>query len=204
MPKRYKNSPITEAACGFTFEPSGTWDATIPGVLYERLRNDGFTKKKPVKNIQTVLTTGQNELQQPVVQQQLLQREHTQLMTEEGKSIVQVGPFFLSVNRLAPYLGWELFSPTIKKALNEYRAVAEPGGLLGVHLQYVNQIVVPHLPIELEYWFNFRYILPVSLENPNTPTTGFIVGVQFPFENARDLLKLQFASGISSNPNEAV
>lgn len=203
MPRRYKNSPILEAACGFHFQPEASWNTTIPGLLYERLRKR-FPNQRQVMDYQAMIAAGQNSARQPVVQQQVLQQTRSQFVREDGKALVQVSPNFLSVNHLAPYPTWNEFSPIVKQGLKEYRKVAAPKGLLGVQLHYLNQIVIPNRIVEIEEWFKFHFVLPEGFGTATLPMNGFLIGAQFPFENARDLLKMELSQGVSEDPNSSV
>ncbi|MGQ0654564.1 MAG: TIGR04255 family protein [Betaproteobacteria bacterium] len=44
MPKKYKNPPIIEAICEFRFSETSPWDLTIPGLIYELVK-DKFPKR---------------------------------------------------------------------------------------------------------------------------------------------------------------
>lgn len=153
---------------------------------------------------QAMIAAGQNSAQQPVVQQQVLQQARNQFVREDGKALVQVSPNFLSVNHLAPYPTWNEFSPMVKQGLKEYRRVAEPKGLLGIQLHYLNQIIIPSRIVGIEDWFNFHFVLPKGFGTATLPMNGFLIGAQFPFRAGQDLLKMELSQGVSEDSNSSV
>lgn len=38
MGRRYKKAPVIEVLCEFRFKPGSSWDLTVPGLVYERIR----------------------------------------------------------------------------------------------------------------------------------------------------------------------
>lgn len=40
MGKKYKNPPIVEVVCEFRLSDDTLWDLTIPGLLYEKLKDE--------------------------------------------------------------------------------------------------------------------------------------------------------------------
>lgn len=92
----------------------------------------------------------------------------------------------------------------VRQGLKEYQRVAEPQGLLGVQLHYLNQIIIPKRQVELEDWFQFHFILPPGFGITAVPLNGFLIGTQFFFENGRDLLKMQLSNGVSEDPDASV
>lgn len=45
MSKKYSNPPLIEAVCAFRLTPNTPWDITIPGLLYEPLK-DAFPNRE--------------------------------------------------------------------------------------------------------------------------------------------------------------
>jgi uncharacterized protein (TIGR04255 family) len=48
MSNEYKNPPAIEAVCEFRLSPETEWDITIPGLIYERVK-----EKFPIKEQRT-------------------------------------------------------------------------------------------------------------------------------------------------------
>ena len=114
-----------------------------------------------------------------------------QFLREDEKAFVQVGPDLLAVNHLALYPTWEGFLPLVQDALVAYAAIAQPRGLRRIGLRYVNRIAIPTNPVDLADYLNFRPFI-----GPGLPQrmSGFILGVQVPYDDGRDILRLQLTT----------
>ena len=182
--RRYKNPPLDEAICEFRFESGSPWDVAVPGLLVERMSDD-----LPVRRQASTLETATRPVQDGI-EQQVTPISWLQLWQEDEKATVQVAPNLLSVNRLAPYPGWENFLPLVEKSLSEYRAVANPKGFERITLRYINRISFEGV-MQLEDYFDFYPFvgqrLPQHLES-------FFVGAQVAFEGGRDVLQMQMSS----------
>lgn len=148
--RSYKNPPIEEALCEFRFAPGQNWDLTIPGKLHTELGDDYTGRPQEQKVIEVELKGGGDE---PVRYGEKLSM--VQLVTEDGKRIVGVGPAVLSVHMLRPYQyvpeqgGWSEFRLRIEKALNVYWKVAQPKGVKRIGMRYINKIVVPQDRVQI-------------------------------------------------------
>jgi uncharacterized protein (TIGR04255 family) len=40
MPKKYEKPPIIEAVCEFRFSGKSKWDLTIPGLIYDSVKDE--------------------------------------------------------------------------------------------------------------------------------------------------------------------
>ncbi len=188
---KYGKPPIVEVVCEFRFVPGEPWDGTIPGLVYGKLQ-DAFPKRRTLRSVQSEVGPAEGGVVQQV---QLVER--VQLLRDDEKAFVQVGPDFLAINHLAPYPTWEGFRPLIVQAFQAYRDVSRPAGLQRIGLRYINRILFPTLPIEFK---DFSRFYPFS--GPDLPQTvhSFVVGIQSPFEDERDGLRLQMSS---TDPDEA-
>jgi len=185
MGRRYKNPPIVEALCEFRFEPSLPWDLAIPGLVYERVR-DNFPKRRQVRALETSISAGHDG-----VEQQVRTTDRMQFLREDEKALIQVGPDLLAVNHLRPYPTWQEFLPLIQRGLDAYCKTAAPKGIRRIGLRYINRIEIPGQGIELEDYFEFRpFVGPQLPQDLGT----FIVGIQVPYEDLRDTLRLQLAN----------
>ncbi len=54
---------------------------------------------------------------------------------------------------LAPYPGWDHFQPRIEQALEQYRSVAGPDGIVRAGIRYVNHIHLPAGTVRLHDYF---------------------------------------------------
>ena len=183
--RRYREPPLAEAVAELRFDPGGPWDQTLPGLIYERLVNT-FPSKRQVNVLDEQLV-----VQEETIEKQLTPVERLQLRTEDERALVSLSPHYLSVSRLPPYKEWEEFQPLIEEAVGAYRAVAEPTGILRAGLRAVNIIKVPlREDLELSEYFNFYPFI-----GPDLPQKfgTFISGIQIPYENERDVLRMQLA-----------
>lgn len=191
MSKRYKNSPIIEALCEIQFEPSAGWDLTVPGLIYEEIK-DTFSKRLQLQppqislnDIDTMEITGQ------IVPLMRFQRT-------DDLALIQIGPNLLTVNYLKPYSSWEEFFPLIERGLTTYRKVVNPNGIQRITLRYINRIEIP-TPIILEKYFEFRPFIAKKLQTIN----AFIAGIQIPYQDNRDILNIQLSSMPDVSPDKA-
>jgi uncharacterized protein (TIGR04255 family) len=192
MGRKYKSPPLIEALCEFRFEPRSPWDLAIPGLIYEKL-SDTFPKRRQAKAYETMVAAGPEGIQQQVVQ-----TDRLQFLRDDEKALIQVGPHLLAVNHLKPYPTWEGFLPLIRKGLDAYRKVADPKGFQRIGLRYINRMDFPESRIELEQFFEFYPFVGQQLPQDFGP---FIIGVQIPFEDGRDILRLQMTSGVPDKPD---
>lgn len=182
---KYKNPPIVEVVCEFQFEPDTEWDIAMPGLIYEKVR-DQFKNRKPAK----VLSFDVNRDAEGI-RQTLETSDRVQFITVDERALIQVGAHLLSVNHFAPYPTWEEFRPMIAKGLSAYREVAAPENVRRVGLRYLNHLEFEGARINLEEHFKFRPELGDELSHDIGP---FIVGVQIPDNDWRDMLKIQLTS----------
>ncbi len=131
--KKYSNPPLVEAICTFQFAPSAPWDATILGLVYDRLKRE-FPVKAQAPGFQISFTSGGTP---PIG------AERMQFRKADNSALVQVSPDTLTVNHLTPYGGWPQFQAMIQNVLATYREVAAPSGLNGISLRYINRLFVP-------------------------------------------------------------
>lgn len=189
MARRYENPPLHEAICEFRFEPDSSWDLAVPGLVSAKLA-DILPTRRQTTSFETSTQPVSNGLEQQVTQVNWLQ-----LWQEDDKAVVQVSPNLLSVNRLAPYPGWEEFLPLVKRSLNEYKEIAEPSGIQQITVRYINRINFEN-PIQLEEFFDFYPFVGKRLPQE---LGSFIVGMQTAYENGRDVLQMQMRSTVSDD-----
>jgi uncharacterized protein (TIGR04255 family) len=186
MPRVYENPPIREAVCEFRFEPTHTWDATVLGLVYDKLKGE-FPKKRQPAGIQVEVRTGP----QSTVESIGTPSRRMQFLREDERALVQVAPDFLSVNHFKPYSKWENFKQLIIKALEAYRQVNDPRGVRRLGLRYINQINIPEEQVEIE---DYLRAVP-KIPNPIPQTfAAWVQRVEVPFEEECGLLVIQSGS----------
>lgn len=189
---KYTRPPVIEVVAEFRFVPSAPWDLTVPGLVYERLRGQ-FPHKRLLKVLE-----GEAAAEATGFRQEFRLADRMQFLREDEKAFVQVGPDLLAVNHLAPYPTWEGFRPLIQDALQAYMAVAQPKGLRRIGLRYINRIVIPANPVELADYLNFRPFLGAGLPQR---IGDFILGLQSPCGDGRDILRLQLTTDEPATPD---
>lgn len=192
MTKHYKNSPISEAVCEFQFGQDSTWDFTVPGLVYEKVRNT-FPIRSQVARVTMGIAANEGEIGPQFGAVPVMR-----FTRKDEKAHIQVAPHLLSVHHLKPYSSWQEFLPLIKDGFEAYREVASPKSIHRIGLRYINTIELTGSSIALEDYFEFRPYV-----GPDLPRTigPFMMSVQLPFENSRDVLNLQLVSqaGLSSD-----
>jgi uncharacterized protein (TIGR04255 family) len=184
MGRKYSKSPIIEAVCEFRFEP-GEWNGTIFGLVWEEVRIP-FPKRQDVQQFDFQVVPMPQGAQQRVFQQ-----PGTKYLREDEKLSMLVGPAVMNVSHLAPYSSWGEFKPLISLAFRAYVTKAEPKSLRRIGLRYINKVELPGEKVELEDYLQFHPFLGPTLPEDHA---SFIVGVEFPYEQNRDVLRLQLAS----------
>lgn len=192
MSKQYKNPPLSEAVCEFQFGQDSPWDLTIPGLVYERVR-ETFPVRTQVARVMMGISANQGEIGQQIGTTPIMR-----FSSEDEKLIMQVGIHLLSINHLRPYSSWEQFFPLIMKSFETYREVANPKSIHRIGLRYVNTIEISGPAINLEDYFEFRPYIGPNLPKAIGP---FMMGVQLLYEGSREVLNLQLASlaGLSTD-----
>ncbi|MBC7259157.1 MAG: TIGR04255 family protein [Chloroflexi bacterium] len=192
MGRRYRNPPVVEALCEFRFKPGQPWDLAIPGLVYEKIR-DRFPKRRQARIVELSVTATPDG-----VGQQVLTADRMQFLREDEKALVQVDRDLLAVNHLKPYPTWREFLPLIQQGFSAYRDVARPEGFQRIGLRYINRIEIPGQRVDLEHYLEFRPFVGPNLPQDYGP---FMVGIEVPYQNGRDRLRLQVATAAIEKPD---
>ncbi|MBU9723155.1 MULTISPECIES: TIGR04255 family protein [Bacillaceae] len=183
--KFYKNPPVREVICELRFNRVGSWDATIPGLMYERLKSD-FPKKEQVNSIEAEIGPGPDGFQHNVKLSESLQ-----IKTENEEASINISPYRLIISHVNPYTSWENFLKLIDKSFSVYAEINCPEDIERIGLRYTNEIDLQRTKFELDDYFNFYPHLGGSL---NRDYGSFITGVQLPFDEGKNNLKLQLTN----------
>jgi len=193
--RSYPKPPILEALCEFQFVSSKPWDLTIPGLMYEKVK-DRFPEKRNLRTINVEVRISSEAVEQKV--EPTLPR--TQFLSRYAYKVLQVAPDLLVVNWLRPYSSWEEFKPVILDAFRKYDAVASPEGFKRIGLRYINKIDFPSARIELQEYLTFYPETPSELADP---IGSFFSRVEIPYTESRDLLILTIGSTPAEQPDTA-
>jgi len=150
-------------------------------MLYDKLGEE-FPKRRQKKLVNIGV-----DLSSKAPESKLATSELVQFYKEEENALVQVGEHLLSVNQLRPYGLWEDFRGMIERVFKLYLQTANPSSLARIGLRYINVVELDAQHVELEEFFKFRPNFGDSLP---TEYSGFISGVETPFEGGRDLQRL--------------
>jgi uncharacterized protein (TIGR04255 family) len=207
--------PLVEAVCEFRFDPSGEWDWTVPGRLYDRIQNE-FPRREQTQGFGFSLQLGEGlQSAVPAIQGGL---DRVLMSREDGSASVQIGQNQLVINHRLPYPGWEGFFAIIRHILKTYLDLV-PSSFERVGLRYINQISAPfEREFEIGSLITLDPPIPKEIERPlanfyqryelrHDKPEGILVhqtGMQFSPENEPVLmLDLDFGSLPNAAPDVA-
>ncbi|MBX7237690.1 MAG: TIGR04255 family protein [Caldilineales bacterium] len=186
MSRYYQNSPIVEAVCEFRFAPGQPWDWTVPGLVYDRLK-DEFPKKRQQNALQLQLRAEDQEIAQSIKGGVALM----QFLRADESALIQVGPDLLTVNHAQPYSNWQTFRGMIERALDTYQNIVKPQGITRIGLRYINRIEIPEHQVTIEDYL---------LATPRAPQTisqifaAWAQRIEMPLPQVNGILVLQSGS----------
>jgi uncharacterized protein (TIGR04255 family) len=193
MGKKYKNPPIVEALCEFQFISDQQWDLTLPGLIYEKVK-DEFPDKQQQSGISVQFQPTEKGLEHKIEPAP----PRIQFHRKDKSALIQVVPDLLVINQLKPYPTWNEFKPMILKNFQIYQEVAHPKGFRRIGLRYINIVEFDKLPIELKDYFQFYPFIPEGLPQIHD---SFVNRVEFPYEEGKERLILTLATVIPNKPN---
>ena len=194
IPERsYRNPSVVEALCEVYFAES-SWDDTVPGAFYERVKSE-FPKKQRREVQEAQITMGPDTASAGVHRL----APWMQFLTEEGNQMIQVAENLVVVNQLLPYRHFEDWEQIIYRALNIYNEVALPQKVARIGLRYINRVEVPGTIISMEDYFTIYPKLPHSLGNTHGT---FLVRVEVPQAEQGHSVLITFGASAPSQPTE--
>ncbi|RLC45879.1 MAG: hypothetical protein DRH70_06645 [Candidatus Coatesbacteria bacterium] len=193
MQRKYKNPPLVELVCEFRLPPQCAWDLTMPGLIYDKVRNE-FPNRKPRLLHHFELGSGS----EGIGERFRTERRVLFLASQDKRLFLEVGPRLLGVHsQVTPYPGWQHFKPKIEVGFKALMAVSDTEKLRGVSLRYINRIEVPDDSGGLEKYLNFR---PLLAENEGMTITSFIGGTRFSI--ADDSCRVELQSTVPDDPGD--
>lgn len=199
MKNKYKKSPIAEAVCEFRFDAGSAWDMAIPGLIYEKVKQQ-FPKRKQIRRIGVNVLATQDSFAPDVTA-----IDQIRFLQEDERKFLMVSPHMLSAHILKPYSSWTNFLPSIKLGFNTYCQVAEPKGFHRMGLRYINKIEFDEketgseTKMDLEDYFEFR---PYMGQKINKPYYSLNLTIEQACENTRDNLKIQLRNDKVTKPHQ--
>jgi uncharacterized protein (TIGR04255 family) len=177
MGKKYLQSPIVEAVCEFRFPPDTPWDLTIPGSLYDKLKDDfPLKEQRTIHEIKFDQTTD-------AVKQRIQSDNRMVFLSTDKKMFVQVGSRVLAVNRLKPYISWGEVFPVIQNSFLALTQITSITMIQRIGLRYINIIDLPKPISDLEVFFQFTPSLGGTLPRQ---CNEFFLSCEFLFNGQRD------------------
>jgi uncharacterized protein (TIGR04255 family) len=192
--RKYRNPPLIEAVCEFRFDSTSPWDLTIPGLVFERLK-DNFPNKAPKKLMGLNIQAAEGQLTHNIETTDIVQ-----LLHKDKPMLVQIGPGLLTVNHLQPYEGWKVFRPSIEKGLDAYTRASSASSLQRIGLRYINRFDFSQMDSVFDL-FNLR---PEWREKPLDQANKFIVGLDLPHQDGLSTLRIQLGSDNLRSSQEKV
>jgi uncharacterized protein (TIGR04255 family) len=186
MPRTYKKPPLIEALCELRFEGSQPWDWTIPGLVYERIRNQ-FPKKRQEAALEVSVQPGENQ----ILQQMKAGIAKMQFLRDDESALIQIGPDFLAVNQLHPYQSWKAFKTIILENVRIYREIADPRTLIRIGLRYINRIDIARMKMQLGEYFQTMPQVPKSIPQD---LESFLLQIEVPYNDPVGHLRLMFGT----------
>lgn len=183
----YAKAPLVEALCEFHFEAGRPWDLTVPGLFYDKIRNE-FPEKRQQNMVSFEVQAEPQGLTHSVASGGIARM---QFLRPGGEALVQVGPDNLTINHFKPYPGWPDFKKIIARILAEYREVAHPKGVRRVGLRYINRIEIPSTSVDIDEYIRASPKIPEPI--PQIFAT-WVQRVEIPYESVNAMLALQSGS----------
>lgn len=193
MGRKYNNPPVVEALCEFQFVSDNPWDLTIPGLIYEKVR-DEFPDKQRQIGVNVRLQPTEKGLEHKIE----TSPPRIQFHKRDKTALIQIAPDVLVINQLKPYPTWSKFKEMVLKNFKIYREIANPKGLKRIGLRYINVIDLDNLQNDLEKYFSLHLSIPKGL--PGT-VDSILSRIKFSYEDNKENLMLTFASIIPRKPN---
>jgi uncharacterized protein (TIGR04255 family) len=183
--RKYKNPPIVEALCEFRFEPREAWNLTVPGLVFQALREvyDGQPKERRTFEAGIKLEGPDISVRHAVAAVQVPDKNNTKLLS--------IGPDVLSIHVMRPYPNWEGFKPLIESGLKAYAEVTKPAGIRRIGVRYINRLEYPIPALGPEALVESY---PAVHEPAEQELHGFISRVEMTYKNRPFRLVRTFAS----------
>ena len=164
MRATYRNPPLIEALCEIQFDHNNSWDETVFGHYYDRVRAQ-FPGKRQLPQVEMSLARHAEgmagELRETGTRMQFISADRS--------AMVQVAPYMLVVNQLAPYASWPAFQAVILARLADYRQAVGAVPLRQVGLRYINRLDFAAASFSVGSALAPSDFLPVRLRQAGVP-----------------------------------
>lgn len=175
----YADSPLIEALCELRFVQS-KWDATIPGVFYDRVK-DRFPVRETLHQAQAKI----NAEKTGDLTAQISSEPRIRFLDENRTRALQLGKDLLIVNHLRPYTEFEDWEPLIYEMAHLYVELTESRGINLVSLRYLDKFELPGEFVKMEDYFHVYPNLPINMAQSHG---GFMTRFEMTGEGNHGLL----------------
>ncbi len=191
--RRYRKAPVIEALCEIYFVGS-SWDETVPGVFFERVKGD-FSQKRQRTIQEAQISLGPEQAVAGIRQLP----PWMQFVSDEKHRMIQLAQDLLVVNQLAPYPHFEQWEADIYRALSVYKELARPKSVSRLGLRYINRVVIPGKKIRMDEYFTIYPNLPQKLGDTHG---AFLIRVEVPMSEQGHVVIITFGSALSPDSSE--
>lgn len=192
MALRYQKPPLVEALCEVRFASTEErrWDWTIPGMLYERIRDRFPTRReRHTFDLPFAGPVSPGMATHPI--------EYLQFASVDDNTMVQVGPDLLAVNSLHPHSGWPDLRDTLLDVLAAYREIAAPSGIAMAAVRYINRVEIPNVSgFSLERYFTVLPGLPAGVPRN---VSAFVIHTEIEHEDPAAIFRFRFGTTESTD-----
>jgi uncharacterized protein (TIGR04255 family) len=170
--RKYRNPPIDEAMCQFTWVNPLTWDASIPGRMFARFKNRYPALPSQQQLIQANLIA--NAATNPP-DLSLVPTERFVFLSDDGTDRLSVGTQSLGFHRTKPYNSFEEnLLPRITEQLPEaLETLGHEPGFSKVSIRYINRIVIDQPTVNVQDYFTHPDAASILPEGFQETLTGF-------------------------------
>ena len=192
--EHYPDPPVVEAVCEFIFSSDTPWDSTVPGLLYEKIKQDYPIKE--TRNRQSIDTSRGNKQQIEVV-------EGIAFISADRNSQILTVPRIVAIVYTKPYPSWDIFFKRIKEIYKYINDIQPITNIDRIGLMYVDKIIIPSQEptLDLEEYFNFR---PELGENSPFEMINFSLDCTLTFNDNRDICRVSLRDAMAKDKTESV
>jgi uncharacterized protein (TIGR04255 family) len=168
---KYKNPPIEEAICQFSFAQPLPWNVDTPRKLFEKLRGHYPAMPQQQQVLQANLALGVGP-ESPGLS--LAPAERVVFADNENLSRFTVGPQSIGVHRARPYIGFEedMLPRIMEDIPSSIEFIQRDPLFANISVRYINRIEIATTEFDLTEYFNWNSTsqLPSSFDGT---ITGF-------------------------------
>ena len=187
----YPRAPIAEAI--FDVRVAELDETKLPDIM--SFSDDGYPQRE-----QSTLSGAEIESGPLGVSTRAIRRMNgVRLTSDDGLQIAQLRTDGFSFSRLAPYENWQVFYGEARRLWQAYVEVAQPENVHRMAVRYINQIVVPPGPIDIDEYLRTR--IEISDDMP-TATSGFFLTLDIPIPMFGATVRI-IETVLSSNDEDA-